>query len=135
MFFLNERQRQMYNYRKNPIVAPKERQNKPVNKNIKQMMEQFSNPRSTVSSLAGKSVGNISKTLDNVQQVLKVVQSAAPIVEEYGPIVKNIPAMYKMMKALGSVESIEEDKENTEPLLLEERPVEVKGISTPKLFF
>lgn len=134
MFFLNERQRQAYNYRQNPVVVPKGNRNKPVNNNIKQMVEQFSNSRSTVSSLAGKSVGNISKTLDNVQQVLNVVHSAAPIVQEYGPIVKNIPAMYKMIKALGSVESIEEDTENTKPLL-EERPLEVKGVSTPKLFF
>lgn len=85
--------------------------NKPANANgIQQIFKNISNPDSSIGTLATKGFGNISKTLSNVDQVIKVVQSATPIVQEYGPMVKNLPAMYRMVKALSQIEDNDDDR-------------------------
>lgn len=85
--------------------------NRPVNGNrIQQILTGFSNPDSSIGTIATKGLGDISKTLSNVDQVIKVVQSATPIVQEYGPMVKNLPAMYRMIKAFSQIEDDSDDK-------------------------
>lgn len=69
---------------------------------------------SPLKSLAAKGVGGLTKTLDNVQNVLNVVESTAPMIQKYGPIIKNIPAMYKMMKAIHASDDDENDKDERE---------------------
>ncbi|MFC3038884.1 VrrA/YqfQ family protein [Virgibacillus xinjiangensis] len=100
-----------------------------------------------------KGVEGLSKTLGNVEQVLKVVQSAAPIVQEYGPMVKNLPAMYRMMKAIKEIEDSPDQEAETdtksfskqdavydEPSSKERRKTDRttdrrnRGESTPRLF-
>ena len=80
------------------------------NKGFRNVFSQFTSPQK-LGAIAQKSVGNLNKTLGNVQQVAKVVQSATPIIQEYGPLVKNLPAMYRMMKAINQIE--DDDKELT----------------------
>lgn len=102
------------------------------------------------SSLTNKTFGNINKTLHNVQEVAKVVQSATPIVQEYGPIVKNLPAMYRMMKAINkaddtSTDEVSDTRMKKESSKIENHSTEVSasnevektypGQSKPKLFF
>lgn len=53
--------------------------------------------------------GGLSQTLNNIQQVLNVVESATPLVKQYGPMVKNLPALYRMMKAINEIEDEEGD--------------------------
>lgn len=60
-----------------------------------------------ISSFATKGADGLSKTLGNVQQVLKVIQTTAPIVQQYGPMIKNLPALYRMMKAVNEIDDEE----------------------------
>lgn len=71
-----------------------------------------SSVKSSISNLATKGVGGLSKTLTNVQQVLKVIESTAPLVEQYGPMVKNLPAMYRMLKTFKEFENMDDSPEN-----------------------
>lgn len=68
-----------------------------------------SQSQNSLTSIASKGVGGLSKTLENVQQVLRVIESATPIVQQYGPMIKNLPAMYRMMKAFKDINLEEED--------------------------
>ncbi|HLR51336.1 MAG TPA: VrrA/YqfQ family protein [Candidatus Avamphibacillus sp.] len=68
----------------------------------------------SLSNLANKGIGGLSKTLTNVQQVLKVVESTAPLIEQYGPMVKNLPAIFKMIKSLKEFEDMDEEAEGSD---------------------
>lgn len=70
----------------------------------------FQSQASPVSSLT-KGAGGLSGTLNNVQNVLKMVETTTPIVQKYGPMVRNLPAMYRMMKALKEVEDEDENED------------------------
>lgn len=116
---------------------------KPTSK-IQEMIQRFAQP-SAGGGTEDRGGGGLSLTLDNVQQVLKVVQSTAPMIQEYGPIVKNIPALYRMMKAMKNVEDTDEEGEthNNQTITKEstttkekvaEAPKKLAGQSTPKLF-
>ena len=93
-----------------------------------------------------KGLYGISGFLENIQQLLRIVETTTPIIREYGPMIKNLPAMYRMMKAIKEID----EEENTQ----EERESEYKsdssdavnssnqeetrgdrtGLSTPKLY-
>lgn len=158
MFNLSRRQQQFnhqqrrqlqhhpFSLNRNDVSVP-ERSN-----NLQAMFKQVTKP-GNLSNIANKSLGNLNKTLSNVQKVAQVVQSATPIVQEYGPLVKNLPAMYRMMKAINSVEEDEKENTPTNKLSKETQPgtkVQKKdevsqgsrashqsyqGQSTPKLFY
>lgn len=100
MFFPNRRQERYYqpHHRQNPIHDPffHRREHYP--------------PNNQLQSFADKGAGSLVKTLGNIQQILNLIQSTAPIVEQYGPMVKNLPALYKMMKAINATESDEKPK-------------------------
>lgn len=87
---------------------------------------------SPIGSLVTKGFSDISGTLTNVDKVVKVVRSAAPIVQEYGPMIKNLPAMYKMVKALSQIE--DENNVQERPGKEESKRQDVSGHSTPKLY-
>lgn len=123
-------------------------------------IQNTSSVKSSISNLATKGVGGLSKTLTNVQQVLKVIESTAPLIEQYGPMVKNLPAMYRMLKTFKEFENMDDTPENdalpepesSEELVESEAPIEKSipsvesdniieykrprkdGQSTPKLF-
>jgi|SRR5690625_2280002 len=113
--------------------------NQPAN-GIQQIFKNISNPDSSMGTLATKGFGNISKTLSNVDQVIKVVQSATPIVQEYGPMVKNLPAMYRMVKALSQIEDNDDDrsepKKETSTISedIDRQEDLFQGESTPRLY-
>lgn len=46
----------------------------------------------------------VSTSLDTFQQVLEVVHSTAPYIEKYGPVVQKIPSMYRMYKAIKTID-------------------------------
>lgn len=100
-----------------PIVRD-ERQSFPrsyqAGNRLTELIQNFSDPQATLTSLANKSVGNISKTLDNVQQILDLMNKTTPIVKKYGPIVKNIPTMYKLVRAINDSDNNESSKEQNE---------------------
>lgn len=111
---------------------------------IQEMIQRFAQP-SAGGGTEERGAGGLSLTLDNVQQVLKVVQSAAPMIQEYGPIVKNIPALYRMMKAMKDVEDTDDEEETQthqtipkESTTTQEKVAKeskkLAGQSTPKLF-
>lgn len=77
-------------------------------------------PNMTNASRMGSLLGNvqnvtspssISSMMTNVQKILKVAESVGPMVQQYGPVVKNIPAMFKIYKALKSDDTSEEETE------------------------
>lgn len=117
---------------------------RPSNRNgLQQMVSGFSGSNSPIAYLAKKGFGDLSKTLSNVDQVIKVVRSATPIVQEYGPMVKNLPAMYRMVKALSNVDS--DDMELADTQMPDELKVKstdnngenrqvISGQSIPKLY-
>ncbi|WP_169907947.1 VrrA/YqfQ family protein [Priestia abyssalis] len=80
-------------------------------------------PNMTNASRMGSLLGNvqnvtnpssISSMMTNVQKILKVAESVGPMVQQYGPVVKNIPAMFKIYKALKSDDTSEEETEAIE---------------------
>ena len=95
---------------------------------------------------------SISSMMTNVQKILKVAESVGPMVQQYGPVVKNIPAMFKIYKALKSDDTNEEGTEEVKIVSEEandENPFDVdalneleaefieppsKGASKPKLY-
>lgn len=90
-----------------------------------------------ITSIAHKSVGNLSQTLGSVQQVLKIVQSAGPVIEEYAPMIRNLPAMYKMIKSINQLDKTEDNKEQsttTNSLTSAEQLEEREKVSRPKLY-
>lgn len=126
----------MYRSRNNRFPSPT---NRPANVNgIQKMINGFSNPESSIGTLATKGLGNISKTLSNVDQVIKVVRSATPIVQEYGPMVKNLPAMYRMVKAFSQIEDNSGDETISKTInevdTIERETEGTAGISTPKIY-
>ncbi len=122
--------------------------NSPTNTNgIQKIFKNFSNPNSSIGTLATKGLGNISKTLSNVDQVIKVVQSATPIVQEYGPMIKNLPAMYRMVKAFSQIEDDNGEKKPDhqieisgnksvvqEDIVKQEDEDYFRGESTPRMY-
>lgn len=96
------------------------------------------------SFLSPERIGTITNTLTKAQQVLKAVENAAPIIQQYGPMVKNLPAMFKVMKALkesddAEIDDDEYEYESTDEDLQEkdafyEQKEEIPGSSQPKLF-
>lgn len=134
----------------NPNMYPQPNLNRgdvrgPGTNKIQDMVQRFVQP-SAGGNIGSRGAGSgLSQTLGNVQQVLKVVQSTAPMIQEYGPIVKNIPAMYRMMKAIKDVDSTDSETENktntTETQnstiakeVVADEPIKKSGESTPKLF-
>jgi hypothetical protein len=138
----------------NPRMYPPQNMNRrevraPGSNKMKDMLQRFVQPSA---GAVGGNIGNrgvgggLSQTLGNVQQVLKVVQSTAPMIQEYGPMVKNIPAMYRMMKAIKSEDSTEEEtgnetrqdetakKATTKETDVGDESIKKSGQSTPKLF-
>lgn len=93
-------------------------------------------------SIAKRGLGDISKTLSSVDQVIKVVRTASPIVQEYGPIVKNLPAMYKIIKAIGQVDRENVQQTNKKEVKYQEKITnnsrqqkhEIAGIAAPRLY-
>ncbi|HWO97991.1 MAG TPA: VrrA/YqfQ family protein [Bacillus sp. (in: firmicutes)] len=95
---------------------------------------------------------SISSMMTNVQKVLKAVETVGPMVQQYGPVVKNIPAMFKIYKALKSDDTSDEETaatmtENEEPdngnsldedafneLEAEFAETPLKGASKPRLY-
>lgn len=80
-------------------------------------------PNMTNASRMGSLLGNvqnvtnpssISSMMTNVQKILKVAESVGPMVQQYGPVVKNIPAMFKIYKALKSDDTSEAETETIE---------------------
>lgn len=104
-------------YNRQPYMMPHERQQMGrgggSGAGLQQMIQQLTTPNASLSELAGKSVGGISKALGNLQQVLKVVETTAPIVKQYGPMVKNLPAMYRMLKAFKDID-LEDETETSQ---------------------
>lgn len=43
---------------------------------------------------------NLTSVMTNVQKVLGVAERVTPMVQQYGPMVRNVPAMFKIYKAL-----------------------------------
>src|SRR5690625_3811042 len=98
----------------NRMIGPNTPAAKP--NNILSFIQQFSPPNSSsITSLATKGASGLSNTLNNVQQVLRLVETAAPLIQQYGPVGKNLPAMYKMVKAMKDISNEEDDDhESTE---------------------
>lgn len=86
------------------------RQAPPTPGGIQGLIQNFSNTGS-LTSMANKGINGLSKTLGNVQQIIRVVHSAAPVIQQYGPMVKNLPAMYRMMKAMKDINDDDQDIE------------------------
>ncbi|HEX6593512.1 MAG TPA: VrrA/YqfQ family protein [Bacillota bacterium] len=78
---------------------------------IQHIIQSFTTPNTSMTNLATKGIGGLSKTLNHVQQALKMAETITPMVKQYGPMVKNLPAMFKMLKALKDYESSEGDSE------------------------
>jgi hypothetical protein len=91
---------------------------------------------------------SISSMMTNVQKVLKAAESVGPMVQQYGPMVKNVPAMFKIYKALTSDSDTEkaaivktdenknanlkeQDLHDLEADVIEQTP---SGASKPKLY-
>jgi len=117
----------------------------------KNIMQQLTNPTPQTKAMISKGADGLAKTLTNVQKILKVVDTAAPIIKQYGPMIKNLPAMYKMMKALKDIESTDDETDNdkieeadkddkTETSKTEEKAEKIiekqddSGYSKPKLY-
>ncbi|MDQ0244474.1 hypothetical protein J2S09_002040 [Bacillus fengqiuensis] len=95
---------------------------------------------------------SISSMMTNVQKILKVAESVGPMVQQYGPVVKNIPAMFKIYKALKSDDTSDEETETVKTVSEEANDVDQfdedafneleaefienppKGASKPKLY-
>lgn len=116
-------------------------------------LQQHMNPTQILGSPhISKGINGLSGVLDNVQQFLRIVETTTPLIREYGPMIKNLPAMYRMMKAIKEIDDDEEeDKKEIETKQhepenktdssvvdnLNKKPVTKKtnaGLSTPKLF-
>lgn len=138
MVFLNQQQHQYGRYQFPPQMGRSNDKN-----GLRQTAGILSGSHSPIANLARKGFGDLSKTLSNVDQVIKVVQSATPIVQEYGPMVKNLPAMYRIVKALSKVDSDDidhtdtkasyEDKATAAHSNEENRHI-ISGQSIPKLY-
>ncbi|MFD2209111.1 VrrA/YqfQ family protein [Virgibacillus halophilus] len=85
------------------------------------------------SSMAQTGVGSggFAGSLQNIQQILKMVETTAPMIKQYGPMVRNLPAMFKMMKALSSMESGDDD--NSEESVESEEKEEEGKINEPHI--
>lgn len=93
-----------------------------------------------------RGISGFSGVLENIQKVLKLVETTTPLIQEYGPMIKNLPAMYRMVKALKEVDISDEpnQKEKTQQQteegnenVKESEQKETKnrtGLSTPKLY-
>lgn len=61
------------------------------------------------------SSGGIPGMLNNIQRVMGLAQQVGPMIQQYGPLVKNMPAMFKIMRALNSTDTeTETDSESNE---------------------
>lgn len=79
-----------------------------------------------ISSLATKGADGLSKTLGNVQQVLQAIETTAPVVQQYAPMIKNIPALYRIMKAVNDVED-DPEPNSTEETIEDQEPIPKKA--------
>lgn len=57
----------------------------------------------------GKGLNSFQKGLGNLQQVLRLIETTTPFIQEYGPMIKNLPAMYRMMKALKNIDQLSDE--------------------------
>lgn len=60
-----------------------------------------------------KKPDGITNMLTNTQKVLQAAEQVTPMIQQYGPMVKNIPAMWNVVRALGSSESKDEKKKES----------------------
>lgn len=80
--------------------------------NVSRMSSMLSNVQNAANP------ASISSMMTNVQKVLKTAESIGPMVQQYGPVVRNIPAMFKIYKALKSDDTTDDKKENTESAIV-----------------